>query len=87
MRCFTRRSGQMLRIGEDVILTITSVRGGSVRLGFQVPPDMIVDREEIAEQKKRDRIVGNLEFAAQSRQVVRAPKKSAVKRSKSVKRT
>ena len=67
MRCFTRRSGQMLRIGDDVILTVTSVRGGSVRLGFKVPRDMIVDREEIAEQKKRERVAGNLQYAAQNR--------------------
>ena len=67
MRFFTRRSGQMLRIGDDVILTVTSVRGGSVRLGFKVPADMIVDREEIAEQKKRARVAGNLDFAAQVR--------------------
>ena len=57
----------MLRIGDDVILTVTSVRGGSVRLGFEVPADMIVDREEVAEQKKRARVAGNLDFAAQVR--------------------
>ena len=75
MRCFTRRSGQMLRIGDDVILTVTSIRGGSVRLGFNVPRDMIVDREEVAEQKKRARIAGNLEFTARSRAVAGAGKK------------
>lgn len=91
MRCFTRRSGQMLRIGDDVILTVTSVRGGSVRLGFKVPRDMIVDREEIAEQKKRERVAGNLQYAAQNRMVAqtriaagkrasaKAPAKSAAK--------
>jgi len=67
MRFFTRRSGQMLRIGDDVILTVTSIRGGSVRLGFKVPPDMIVDREEVAEQKKRARVASNLDYAARSR--------------------
>ena len=71
MRCFTRRSGQMLRIGDDVILTVTSVRGGSVRLGFKVPSDMIVDREEVAEQKKRERVAGNLRFTAQRRVLAR----------------
>jgi carbon storage regulator CsrA len=67
MRCFTRNAGQKLRIGEDVILTVTSVRGGSVRLGFIVPKEMIVDREEIAEFKKRERVAGNLQYAAQIR--------------------
>ena len=67
MRCFTRRSGQTLRIGDDVVVTVTSVRGGSVRLGFEVPRDMIVDREEVAEQKKRERVAGNLQYVAQNR--------------------
>ena len=79
MRCFTRFSGQMLRIGDDVIVTVTSVRGGSVRLGFEVPRDMIVDREEVAEQKKRERVAGNLQYAAQNR-VVSAKAGSARKR-------
>ena len=64
MRFFTRSIGQKLRIGDDVVLTITSVRGGSVRLGFTVPSDMVVDREEIADFKKRQRVAGNLQFAA-----------------------
>jgi carbon storage regulator len=67
MRFFTRRCGEMLRIGDDVILTVTSIRGGSVRLGFNVPRDVIVDREEVAEQKKRARVASNLDFAAQGR--------------------
>ena len=64
MRFFTRSIGQKLRIGDDVVLTITSVRGGSVRLGFSVPTDMVVDREEIADFKKRERVAGNLQIAA-----------------------
>ena len=70
----------MLRIGDDVIVTVTSVRGGSVRLGFEVPRDMIVDREEVAEQKKRERVAGNLQYAAQNR-AVSSQAESARKRS------
>jgi carbon storage regulator len=84
MRCFTRRSGQMLRIGDDVILTVTSVRGGSVRLGFNVPRDMIVDREEVAELKKRARIADNLDFTARSGAFARA-NKPLVKQRKALK--
>jgi carbon storage regulator len=81
MRFFTRRLGQVLRIGDDVILTVTGVRGGSVRLGFKVPPDMVVDREEVAEQKKQARVASNLEYAAQSRPIraAAAPKPVAKK--------
>ena len=49
------------------MLSVQRVRGGSVRLGFQVPPDMIVDREEVAEVKKRERVASNLKFVADRR--------------------
>jgi carbon storage regulator len=74
MLCFTRRAGQKLRIGGDIVMSVQRVRGGSVRLGFDVPADVIVDREEIAESKKRERVVSNLKYVAE-----RKPAKTAVK--------
>lgn len=60
MQGFTRRAGQKLRIGEHIVVSVRRIRGGSVRLGFAVPPEMAVDREEIAEFKKRERVDANL---------------------------
>lgn len=60
MQGFTRRAGQKLRIGEHIVVSVQRIRGGSVRLGFVVPPDVAVDREEIAEFKKRERVDANL---------------------------
>lgn len=74
MLCFTRRAGQKLRIGGDIVMSVQRVRGGSVRLGFEVPADVIVDREEIAESKKRERVVSNLKYVAE-----RKPAKTAAK--------
>lgn len=67
MFCFTRRAGQKLRIGDEIVLSVQRIRGGSVRLGFVVPPDVAVDREEVAEFKKRERIAANLKFVAEQR--------------------
>jgi carbon storage regulator CsrA len=75
----------MLRIGDDVILTVTGVRGGSVRLGFKVPPDMVVDREEVAEQKKQTRVASNLDYAARSPPIRAAASKPAAKKPKTPK--
>lgn len=78
MLCFTRRAGQKLRIGADIVMSVQRVRGGSVRLGFDVPADVIVDREEIAESKNRERIVSNLKYVAERKASKTADRKSVV---------
>ncbi len=82
MFCFTRRAGQKLRIGDDIVLSVQRIRGGSVRLGFDVPADMAVDREEVAEVKKRDRIAANLKIVAEQSATAAAGNANPVARSK-----
>ncbi len=51
----TRRAGEGLRIGNDIEVTVMAVNGSQVRIGINAPRDVAVDREEIAERKRRDR--------------------------------
>jgi carbon storage regulator len=55
MLILTRRAGQTLRIGEDVEVTVMAVNGAQVRIGIKAPRNVIVDREEIAERKRREK--------------------------------
>ena len=55
MLILTRRTGETVMIGENVTVTVLAVKGNQVRLGVNAPKDMAVDREEIAERKRRDR--------------------------------
>ena len=55
MLILTRRMGENLRIGDDVVVTVLGVRGNQVRLGITAPPDVEVHREEIFERIKRER--------------------------------
>jgi carbon storage regulator len=55
MLILTRRAGEALRIGDDIEVTVMAVNGSQVRIGINAPRDVAVDREEIAERKKRDR--------------------------------
>ena len=55
MLILTRRTGETLRIGDDVEVTVMAINGAQVRIGIKAPRDVIVDREEIAERKRRDR--------------------------------
>ena len=54
MLILTRRAGESLRIGENVEVTVMAVSGGLVRIGIKAPRNIIVDREEIAERKRRE---------------------------------
>jgi carbon storage regulator len=55
MLILTRRAGETLRIGDEIEVTVMAVNGSQVRIGINAPRDIAVDREEIAERKRRDR--------------------------------
>ena len=47
MLILTRRIGETLMIGNDIIVTVLGVKGNQVRLGVGAPKDVAVHREEI----------------------------------------
>ena len=55
MLILTRRIGESLQIGENIKLTILSVRGNQVQVGVDAPPEVAVHREEVYERIKRER--------------------------------
>ena len=59
MLILTRRIGESLQIGDNVKLTVLSVRGNQIQLGIDAPPEVAVHREEIYERLKREREQGD----------------------------
>jgi carbon storage regulator len=55
MLILTRRAGESLRIGDDVEVTVMAVNGSQVRIGIKAPINVSVDREEVAERKRREK--------------------------------
>ncbi len=47
MLILTRRVGESVVIGDDVVVTVVEVRGDSVRIGIDAPRSVDVHREEI----------------------------------------
>jgi carbon storage regulator len=45
-----RKTGQKIRIGENVVLVIREIRGRQVKIGIEAPPHVRVLREEIHEE-------------------------------------
>ena len=47
MLILSRRPGESVKIGDEVTVTVLSVKGGQVRLGFTAPPNVAVHRDEV----------------------------------------
>lgn len=47
MLVLSRRTGESVMIGPDVVVTILEVRGDLVRVGIRAPRDVDVHREEV----------------------------------------
>lgn len=60
MLTFTRKPGEMIRIGDSILITVKQVRGKQVRLAIEAPKTIAVFREEVYRQ-----IVAENERAAQ----------------------
>ncbi len=47
MLILTRRNQETIMIGDDVTVTVLSIKGNQVRLGINAPKEVAVHREEI----------------------------------------
>ena len=50
MLVLTRRNGQSIRIGDDIVLTILESARDQVRIGIRAPRSVSVHREEVYEE-------------------------------------
>ena len=49
MLVLTRRTGQRIVIGDDIVLTVLEIKGDTVRVGIDAPRSVTVHREEVHE--------------------------------------
>ncbi len=47
MLILSRRRDEQIVIGDGIVITVVSVRGGNVRLGIEAPPQVSVHRQEV----------------------------------------
>ena len=50
MLVLTRKSGESLIVGEDVIITVVEIKGGQVKLGVDAPKSIAIYRKELLEK-------------------------------------
>lgn len=50
MLILTRRPGESFYVGDNIKVTLTGVKAGTARLGFEAPKNIEIHREEIYER-------------------------------------
>lgn len=50
MLVLSRKANQSVLIGENVEVKVVSIRGNRVRLAFNAPPEVSVQRQEVRDQ-------------------------------------
>ena len=49
MLVLTRKRGESIVIGDNIVVTVIEARGGKIRLGIQAPEDVSIHRQEVYE--------------------------------------
>jgi carbon storage regulator len=47
MLILTRKLGEAIRIGDNIKITISDIKGKQIRIGIEAPEDVLVYREEV----------------------------------------
>lgn len=54
MLVLSRRPGESIVIGNDIVVTVLEVRGGQIRIGIDAPRNLQVHREEVYQEVCRE---------------------------------
>ncbi len=53
MLVLSRKKRERIWIGESVVMTVVEVRNGQVRLSFEAPEGVSIDREEVRDRRRQ----------------------------------
>ncbi|TFD87326.1 carbon storage regulator CsrA [Cryobacterium lactosi] len=60
MLVLTRKQGEKILIGDDIVITVLEVRGDSIRLGVDAPRGISIQRAEILKAVTEANLEANL---------------------------
>jgi carbon storage regulator len=56
MLVLMRRPGESIHIGPDIVVTLVALERNRARIGIEAPREVPIDREEIAEKKRAEKL-------------------------------
>ena len=57
MLILTRKLGESIRIGDNIKITVSDIKGKQIRIGIEAPGDVTVHREEVYQMIKEQNIL------------------------------
>ena len=54
MLVLSRKRDEVIKIGDDIEITVVDIRGDKVRLGITAPKEVMVHRKEVYEEIKKE---------------------------------
>jgi carbon storage regulator len=61
MLILTRKLGEVIRVGDSVVVRVLEVKGNQVRIGIEAPADVRIYREEVYRAIRRENEGAQLE--------------------------
>lgn len=52
MLALTRKQGERIIIGGNIVVQVVDIKGDKVRLGIEAPREVTIDRQEVAQRKR-----------------------------------
>ena len=60
MLILTRKPGEKIRIGDDIVIHVVDIGKGNARIGIEAPKDVSIMREEVVERiQNENRVAAN----------------------------
>jgi len=54
MLVLSRQPGEQIDIGDNIVVTVVSIKGDNVRLGVEAPREVAIHRREVTERIARE---------------------------------
>ncbi len=56
MLIITRKLGERIMVGDDIVITLLEIKGSQARIGIEAPKDVTIHRQEIFDKIRQENL-------------------------------